>query len=227
MVFSFLYLAVRALFGALVRSRRGLHVKDIELLVLRHELEILRRQVARPKVGTADRHSVERRLSLLQPRRRPPAGEPAADNADVGADGALERRRSLLAHQRLVQPQAAPCHSRIAADDAQHLLVGCTDLPGGAARSRPRRLRRRTRRRAPLLGQRLDRARPASRAKRGTPRLGRLPAPPPALRRRAARPLPPPRPSATSSCRSSWCPTGRSRTSRPGSGRSPPPERAR
>lgn len=45
MAFSFLYLAVRALLGALVRSRRGLHVKDIELLVLRHELEILRRQI--------------------------------------------------------------------------------------------------------------------------------------------------------------------------------------
>jgi transposase InsO family protein len=55
MVFSFLYLALRALLGALVRSRRGLHVKDIELLVLRHELEILRRQVARPQLGAADR----------------------------------------------------------------------------------------------------------------------------------------------------------------------------
>jgi putative transposase len=55
MVFSFLYLVVRAVFGALLRSRRGLHVKDIELLVLRHELEILRRQVARPKLGTVDR----------------------------------------------------------------------------------------------------------------------------------------------------------------------------
>jgi putative transposase len=55
MVFSFLYLVVRALFGALVRSRRSLHMKDIELLVLRHELEILRRQVARPKLGRADR----------------------------------------------------------------------------------------------------------------------------------------------------------------------------
>jgi hypothetical protein len=31
MVLSFLYLAFRALLGALVRSRRGLHVKDIEL----------------------------------------------------------------------------------------------------------------------------------------------------------------------------------------------------
>ena len=55
MAFSFLYLAVRALLGALVRSRRGLDVKDIELLVLRHELAILRRQVERPKLGMADR----------------------------------------------------------------------------------------------------------------------------------------------------------------------------
>src|ERR671933_2831102 len=55
MAVSFLYLAVRALLGALVRSRRGLDVKDIELLVLRHELAILRRQVERPKLGMADR----------------------------------------------------------------------------------------------------------------------------------------------------------------------------
>ena len=39
MVFFFLYLAFRALLGALVRSRRGLDLKDSELLVLRHELE--------------------------------------------------------------------------------------------------------------------------------------------------------------------------------------------
>src|SRR4051812_17687422 len=55
MAFSFLYLTVRALLGALLRSRRGLHVKDIELLVLRHELEILRRQIVRPKLGIVDR----------------------------------------------------------------------------------------------------------------------------------------------------------------------------
>jgi transposase len=34
MAFSFLYLAFRTLLGALVRSRRGLDVKDVELLVL-------------------------------------------------------------------------------------------------------------------------------------------------------------------------------------------------
>ena len=55
MAFSLLYLAVRALLGALVRSRRGLHVKDVELLVLRHELEILRRQDVRPKLRMVDR----------------------------------------------------------------------------------------------------------------------------------------------------------------------------
>jgi putative transposase len=55
MTLSFLYLAFRALLGALVRSRRGLDAKDVELLVLRHELDILRRHVARPKLAMADR----------------------------------------------------------------------------------------------------------------------------------------------------------------------------
>src|SRR5438874_2425101 len=55
MAFSFLYLAVRALLGALLRSRRGLYVKDVELLVVRHELEILRRQVVRPELRMVDR----------------------------------------------------------------------------------------------------------------------------------------------------------------------------
>jgi hypothetical protein len=55
MAFSFLYVAFRALLGTLVRCRRGLDVKDIELLVWRHELEVLRRQVARPQLRAADR----------------------------------------------------------------------------------------------------------------------------------------------------------------------------
>jgi putative transposase len=55
MAFSFLYLAFRALLGALVRCRRGVDVKDVELLVLRHELDVLRRQVTRPQLRGADR----------------------------------------------------------------------------------------------------------------------------------------------------------------------------
>jgi hypothetical protein len=53
--FSFLYLALRALLGAPVRSRRGLDVKDVEQPVLRQELEVLRRRVARPQLRAADR----------------------------------------------------------------------------------------------------------------------------------------------------------------------------
>ncbi len=78
MAFSFLYLAFRAVLGALVRSRRGLDVKDIELLVLRHELAILRRQAGRPKLGPADRALLaaaavhlprpQRSVSLVTPR---------------------------------------------------------------------------------------------------------------------------------------------------------------
>jgi putative transposase len=68
MVFSFLYLAFRALLGTLVRSRRGLDTKDLELLVLRHELEVLRRQVARPRLRPADRALLAAAASHL-PRR--------------------------------------------------------------------------------------------------------------------------------------------------------------
>jgi putative transposase len=55
MFFSFAYLTVRALLGLLVRSPRGLDIKDIELMILRHELDGLRRQVARPAIRPADR----------------------------------------------------------------------------------------------------------------------------------------------------------------------------
>jgi putative transposase len=53
--FSFLYLAFRTLLGALVRCRGGLDAKDLELLVLRHEVAVLRRQGARSKLRAADR----------------------------------------------------------------------------------------------------------------------------------------------------------------------------
>ena len=74
MAFSFLYVAFRALVGVLVRSRRGLDVKDLELLVLRHELDVLRREVARPKLRAADRALLAAAACYLpRPQQRTPA----------------------------------------------------------------------------------------------------------------------------------------------------------
>ncbi len=86
-MFSFLYLAFRALLGALVQSRRGLDLKDIELLVLRHELEVLRRQVARPKLRAADRALLAAAASHLPPSLRTARLVTPADDA-VLASGA-------------------------------------------------------------------------------------------------------------------------------------------
>jgi putative transposase len=68
--FSFVYLAFRALLGALVRSRRGLDVKDVELLVLRHELEVLRRHGARPQLRAPDRALLAAAARHLPPSLR-------------------------------------------------------------------------------------------------------------------------------------------------------------
>ena len=61
------YLAVSRLFAWLVLLIRSDASKDVEILVLRHEVEVLRRQVARPKPDWADR-AVIAALARLLPR---------------------------------------------------------------------------------------------------------------------------------------------------------------
>ena len=97
MAFSFLYVAFRALLGALVRSRRGLDVKDVELLVLRHELEVLRRQVARPKLRAADRALLAAAACHLP---RPVARRASGDSADAAAVASGARAQEVAATGR-------------------------------------------------------------------------------------------------------------------------------
>src|SRR6266511_2734010 len=55
MALSFIYLMTRGLVGMLLGCLRSEHAKDVEIAVLRHQLEVLRRQVKRPEFRPADR----------------------------------------------------------------------------------------------------------------------------------------------------------------------------
>jgi len=62
-----LYLLMIRLFGWLALLARSDTSKDMEILVLRHEVAVRRRQVARPKLDWADR-AVIAALARLLPR---------------------------------------------------------------------------------------------------------------------------------------------------------------
>jgi len=55
LLWSFAYLAVRNLFALVWLLARPRRSKELEILVLRHELAVVRRQAGRPKLTRADR----------------------------------------------------------------------------------------------------------------------------------------------------------------------------
>ena len=67
-VVSFVYWSLRRLLELVVLRRRSEREKEIEILLLRHQLRVLERQVARPQLTRADR-ALLAAFSRVLPRR--------------------------------------------------------------------------------------------------------------------------------------------------------------
>ena len=71
MLFALLYLVVRRVFGLAGGSRSDDLSKDVEILVLRHQLKVLRRQAGRPRLRRLDRVVLARRVGCSPVRFGP------------------------------------------------------------------------------------------------------------------------------------------------------------
>ena len=102
MALSFLYRLVRRVLGLLCVHWVDAAAKEAEILVLRHQLAVLRRQVARPRFTWSDRALVAL-LAGLVPRERW-SSFLVTPQTILGWHRSLVRRRWTYPHRRPGRP---------------------------------------------------------------------------------------------------------------------------
>jgi hypothetical protein len=130
-VWSFVYLALRRSLELVLLCSRSAQAKEIEILVLRHELAVLRRQHPRPRLQPAGR-ALLAALSRLLPH----------GVGCVNCDRACELRVRVLLGYR---PHALTAALEAALRAAQTRLSDPVPLHPAARAPRPRRCRQRSR----------------------------------------------------------------------------------
>jgi putative transposase len=119
----FAYLAVLRVFGWLALLARSDRAKDAEILILRHQLAVLRRQVKNPRLSWADR-AVLAALARLLP------GSQVRQLRLIISPRTLLRWHADLARRHWTHPRRAPGRPRTAQSVRALVLEMARDNPG-------------------------------------------------------------------------------------------------
>src|ERR1700733_7968645 len=123
MTLRFAYLAVLRVFGRLGLPARSDRAKDVEILILRHQVAVLQRQVSVPRLSWADR-AVLAALARLLPGRQ------LRQLRLIVSPRTLLRWHASLVRRKWTYPRRAPGRPRTASAIRELVLEMARDNPG-------------------------------------------------------------------------------------------------